>query len=328
MSVRCLRITEDGLLMDTDPREVLSYSAQAIPHWLDIQEDNPDVIAEIMQPLALDAEFVQECASLDRRRVAVSDGAASLAFPIHSRDQMHPAYLQIVAIPNLVVTIHRSRLPALAHVREDFSYKAQLHAPTTAALMCEIFEAVFDGHILLGFEARDQVNELAMKMDERVESVDISELLTLKHEIGRLEIAFEDQLYCVAALMQIKASGLDIEEQRRDFRDFEHELETALHSGNRLERRLQDLHQYFVTCLQEKTNRRLNILTMIQSIFVPMTVIAGIYGMNFKDMPELTSPFGYPVVLLVMAGIAIVELYLFYRFGWFDFLQSPSSSDG
>ena len=132
----------------------------------------------------------------------------------------------------------------------------------------------------------------------------------------------------MAALLQIKASGLEIEEQRREFRDFEHELETALHSGNRLERRLQDLHQYFVTCLQEKTNRRLNILTMIQSIFVPMTVIAGIYGMNFKDMPELTSPFGYPLVLLVMAVIAIGELYLFYRFGWFDFLQSPSRTDG
>ena len=74
----------------------------------------------------------------------------------------------------------------------------------------------------------------------------------------------------------------------------------------------------YQSMLQEKGNKRLNILTIIQAIFVPLTLIAGIYGMNFSKMPELQSPFGYFLVLGIMGLISLLELLWFKRRGWFD----------
>ena len=82
-------------------------------------------------------------------------------------------------------------------------------------------------------------------------------------------------------------------------------MEYALRATNRLERRLLDLHQFFVANIQEKTNRRINVLTIVQAIFLPLTLLAGIYGMNFQYMPELTWRYAYPTFLAFMGLIVV-----------------------
>jgi len=69
---------------------------------------------------------------------------------------------------------------------------------------------------------------------------------------------------------------------------------------------------------QEKANKRLNFLTIIQAIFVPLTLMTGIYGMNFVNMPELNWHFGYFFLLGVLVLIASVFIRYFYKNGWFD----------
>lgn len=60
------------------------------------------------------------------------------------------------------------------------------------------------------------------------------------------------------------------------------------------------------------------VLTVISSIFIPLTFIVGIYGMNFEIMPELTWKYGYFVVMLIMAIIATEMLLWFKHKGWFN----------
>ena len=88
--------------------------------------------------------------------------------------------------------------------------------------------------------------------------------------------------------------------------------------SERLEKRITDLRQRFDANQQEKLNHRLGILTVISAIFLPLTLIAGIWGMNFEHMPELGLPLGYPIALTIMACIAGGMLWFFHRRGWFD----------
>jgi magnesium transporter len=60
----------------------------------------------------------------------------------------------------------------------------------------------------------------------------------------------------------------------------------------------------------------MKILTIITAIFVPITFIAGLYGMNFTNMPELGAAYGYFTVLGIMAIIAIAMLILFRKIRW------------
>jgi len=63
-------------------------------------------------------------------------------------------------------------------------------------------------------------------------------------------------------------------------------------------------------------NAVMKVLTIIATIFIPLTFIAGLYGMNFKYMPELEWRWGYGIVVLVMAVVAALMLLYFRRKKW------------
>jgi magnesium transporter len=87
---------------------------------------------------------------------------------------------------------------------------------------------------------------------------------------------------------------------------------------NRLDERVKDLSSQFTLYVQEKINRKLAVLTVISAVFLPLTLLAGIYGMNISNMPELGWKCGYPAVLLLMGVVAGGLLWVFKRKGWFD----------
>jgi magnesium transporter len=72
----------------------------------------------------------------------------------------------------------------------------------------------------------------------------------------------------------------------------------------------------YLSSISNRMNAVMKVLTIITTIFMPLTFIAGIYGMNFEFMPELKSPWGYPLVLIAMAGIAGMMLGIFKRKKW------------
>ncbi|ADI31920.1 magnesium transporter CorA family protein [Staphylothermus hellenicus] len=82
-----------------------------------------------------------------------------------------------------------------------------------------------------------------------------------------------------------------------------------------IDRVTQAFNMYY-TLIGEKTNRVVTKLTIISAIFLPLTLITGIYGMNFKYMPELYHPLGYYTTLAVMGTIAVGELVYFKIKKW------------
>jgi magnesium transporter len=88
--------------------------------------------------------------------------------------------------------------------------------------------------------------------------------------------------------------------------------------ADRLENRVVDLRQRYNMHQQDKTNHRLAVLTAISAVFLPLTLIAGIWGMNFTIMPELQLSFGYALALGLMVLIAGGLTWFFYMRGWFD----------
>jgi len=72
----------------------------------------------------------------------------------------------------------------------------------------------------------------------------------------------------------------------------------------------------YLSSLNNRMNAVMKVLTVITTIFMPLTFLAGVYGMNFKHMPELEWPWGYPLILLAMGGVAVFMLALFRRKKW------------
>jgi magnesium transporter len=79
---------------------------------------------------------------------------------------------------------------------------------------------------------------------------------------------------------------------------------------------LASLHDTYLSSLSNRMNEVMKTLTIISTIFIPLTFIAGVYGMNFQYMPELTWRMGYFVVLAVMVVIALLLVLWFRRRHW------------
>ena len=72
----------------------------------------------------------------------------------------------------------------------------------------------------------------------------------------------------------------------------------------------------YLSAIGNKQNEVMRVLTIMASIFIPLTFMAGIYGMNFEEMPELKSPAAYPILLIAMGAMAGGMLLYFKRLGW------------
>lgn len=76
------------------------------------------------------------------------------------------------------------------------------------------------------------------------------------------------------------------------------------------------LADMYISSLSAKMNEVMKVLTIIATIFIPLSFLAGIWGMNFSAMPELAWAWGYPAALTFMAVIALALVYYFWRKGW------------
>ncbi len=107
----------------------------------------------------------------------------------------------------------------------------------------------------------------------------------------------------------------------RDCRDHTLEAHEQLEACRELASGLMEIH---LSTVSHQANQTMKVLTIIATIFMPLSFLAGIYGMNFDpgvsrwNMPELSAPFGYVslIALMVVLGIGLVAL--FWRKGWFD----------
>jgi len=75
--------------------------------------------------------------------------------------------------------------------------------------------------------------------------------------------------------------------------------------------------------ISQRTNEIIKVLTILSTIFIPLTFIVGVYGMNFEHMPELHWPWGYELVWGLMAGVAAGLLWVFRRVGWIGGERTP-----
>lgn len=76
------------------------------------------------------------------------------------------------------------------------------------------------------------------------------------------------------------------------------------------------LHDTYLSAVSNRLNEIMKVLTIISTVFIPLTFLVGVYGMNFRHMPELEWHWGYPLVWLVMVIIAVAMMLQFKRRGW------------
>jgi magnesium transporter len=122
----------------------------------------------------------------------------------------------------------------------------------------------------------------------------------------------------VLSALQRADSPLIRQDTRPYFKDVHDHTVQIVDTIEILRDMLSGMVEIYMSSLSNRLNEIMKVLTMITTVFIPLSFIAGVYGMNFDHMPELRWTFGYPVVLLGMLGLAWGMVLYFRRKGWFE----------
>jgi magnesium transporter len=151
----------------------------------------------------------------------------------------------------------------------------------------------------------------------------LSEIYQIKRELLALRRAIWPQRDAINALIRDGSALIssDVLIYLRDCYDHIVQIIDLLETYRELASSLTDV---YLSAVGNKMNEIMKLLTVISSIFIPLTFVAGIYGMNFNtekspfNMPELNWYFGYPLCLVMMLAIATGLILFFWRRGWFN----------
>jgi len=321
VKLRSFELTAQKHIVEVPPETGSpAWLEDPVHRWIDLEAAGDEELDEYLEPLKIDTNMIRE-------RVEPGSGASFEAFEnlllIRLPTQATLAdvdftYITFLCLPTTLVTIHSEPMPAIANLASRLMGRIRLKSTTTSALVYQIISRLVAENFFAFGACRQKQEALSKQMVADSKSVEPEDIFTLRRQITNIGDANEDHAFCVDVLQKVESTSFGVKDQLEHFKDLDHSLERHQHAMDRLEENVKDLHQQFLLAIQDRTGNRLKVLTILSAVFLPLTLIAGIYGMNFQNMPELGMRYAYYVILGFMAFVGIGMLVFFYKKGWFD----------
>jgi magnesium transporter len=188
-----------------------------------------------------------------------------------------------------------------------------------------LLDTMIDHYYPLAERISDELEALEDEIVEDAECDALGRLHRLRRQLAVLRRVAWPQREAVSQLVRERTPFVSepVTLYLRDTFDHVSQIVEMIDSAREMAVGLSELH---LSTIGYRTNEVMKVLTLMSSVFIPLTFIAGIYGMNFENMPELHSPVGYFVVLAVMVATAIVMMLYFRRRGWLGNGRRPARS--
>jgi len=321
MKRQALKIDDSLRLVPIDPEQAAGAVRDAGSRiWLDISyQDDADLvnclkafdISELARRICLEMRDRSGFYPLNREVVF------SIPAGLGRSNWNEVRYVSCVCRENLLLTAHREG--AAVQQREDLldHTTAWLPGRSIGAIVSAILVRYSLDGLQRTADLRRALRTLEERMDRRPDQVEMDEILDARSSVLPLAEMVNDWLPVVQSLRDTDKPPFNDHEVRDYINCAVVNLNAADAQLDRMDDRIDALHAGFQMNAQQKTNRRLGVLTILSAVFMPITLLAGIWGMNFDRMPELHYPWSYPVALLTMGAIGST-MYLFFRLkGWF-----------
>ncbi len=321
MKITSYRITEDAHIAEIAAAVAIEgWQRNAGQFWIDIQAEQTEELEQWLKQIKVSELAIQCCmqpASVSR--VLPLDDAAFFSFPIYtqsSRQGAEAGYISCLCLQNLFISIYNGPYTGADRLIHALTSDLRLAAPTTSGLVC-IMLASESSRIARSIDLfRTTAFALDERMDHDPDSVEADAIRDQRRVLRVYDTIVSGQAACFELLRSLEKPFLNLVELTTHFQFATANSHAALLMLSRLDKTVSDLSQRFDANQQEKTNHRLAVLTILSAIFMPLTLIAGIYGMNFEKMPELQFALGYPIVLVGMLLIAGAMYRFFKTRGW------------
>ena len=198
---------------------------------------------------------------------------------------------------------------------EEIKRTKRWKSPSLERFLYDFLEGIIRGDLLVIEKYEKELNQIEDVIESGNTDISLDRVNEIRGEIRELSVHYE-QLIDLTQELEENENNFFNEKNVRYFRNFLNRLARHNDMINALKDYTVQVKDLYHTQLDVKQNRIMTLLTVVTTVFMPLTLITGWYGMNFKYMPELEMRYSYLVVILVCLTIAIGSLVFFKKKKW------------
>src|SRR6266480_8050433 len=310
---------EEGFTVAQLP-ELLKHEQAVI--WVDMEaptEGDDRILLDVFHfhPLT-----VEDCRA-NRHHPKVEEFPDYIYFIVHavrtdsSPDRFNTVELDGFLGRNFVITYHHDKFPSIDKVKQTVRSSPVTCQRGAPFLLHSIIDSIVDDYLPVMDDFDERINDLEDNIFSlhRTNDEILEEILGLKRSVLRLRRISSKQLEVLYRMshgqFQLIAGPV-----LPFFRDIYDHLVRVTDLAESYRDLISGSLEAYLSVVSNRLNEIMKVLTIFSAVMLPLTFIAGVYGMNFDHMPELHWRFGYPFAWGLMILVAMVMLILFWWRGW------------
>jgi magnesium transporter len=306
----------------TDVREAFVARDSSLVSWLNVDGlHDAEILARLRDHFGLHLLVAEDVAHVGQRaKLEEYDGFLFLVMPMLHFDDTHQTVeveqVSLVLGPTWVLTFQERAGDAFDPVRERLrGSHGRIRHRGADYLAYALTDAVVDHY----FGILERLGDLAESLEEEVMKDPAPQVLRrithLRRELLLVRKLVWPLREATGALSRTDSELMTDATQLfvRDVHDHAVRVIETLETLRDLVAGMADL---YLSGVGQRANEVIKVLTIMATIFIPLTFLVGVYGMNFEDMPELAIPWAYPALWALMVGVAGVMLWYFRKRRW------------
>jgi magnesium transporter len=290
--------------------------------WLNIKGASASLANELNQVLGIHNLVLEDILSANQRpKAEYYENYFFLVIKRLAEDQKHSFIAEQISIifgQNYIITFYDGDADVFKTVSERIKHnKGQVRKQGADYLAYAIVDSVVDDYYnMLGL-----IDSSISKTDNALLDENNTEIINSIHFLKQNIIFLRKHIWplrqVVGNLQQNVGTKIINRSTGRYLRDLNDHIMQIIDTIDSFREIVSGLHDVYLSLTSNRMNQVMKVLTMFASIFIPLTFIAGIYGMNFENMPELYWRYGYYIVLGLMGGIVAIFLFFYKKNNWY-----------
>jgi magnesium transporter len=316
-----VKATEDIMLVYNSTSQTVTKDTVRAPNedevvWIRLFKPSPEEVEHVLgdlfhcHPLLIeDSIKLNQRPKMDRYKTHTF-----LSFYAIHPKEMLPQEMGIVVGQNYVVTIYKDEIPFMEEIYQEFQQiEGRLENP--GDILYHVLDRCVDEYMQMVNHVEDQVDKMERAIFRNPYVRVSKEIFRLKRHLHAMRRVLAEEKTIMSS---ISHQSLPYTKQESDvyFIDVYDHLSRVVDSVDIFRESLTGLLELQMSMKSDRMNEIMKTLTIVSSIFLPLTFIVGLYGMNLKNMPEMQWAYMYPAVWVLMIVIVIGLIIIYKRKKW------------
>ncbi len=306
----------------TDLTECFDRLDDRTATWVNIEGlHEVEVVRSLGEHLGIHPLVLEDILYVDQRPKAEDhDDHLFIVVKMLTRDEageVEAEHISLILGPHWVISFLEQSGDVFDAIRNRLrEAKGRIRSLGADYLCYRLLDTVVDHYFVLLNDMAEKIEVLEEELSDNPTEDTLRRIHGLKHELLFLRKQIWPLREAVRDLVQSE-SRLVSEEVHKYLADVSDHTYQVLDTLDTFRDMISGMQDLYLSTISNRMNEVMKVLTIIATIFIPLTFIAGIYGMNFKHMPELAWGAGYYIILAVMAAVAGWMVAYFRRKRWF-----------